>query len=180
MRGLEDVEADGRIGTGARALTRRRHPLISREGDVLVLVVYGVPAPKGNKRLSATGAMYESAKGLSAWVRALDDAMDELELRYGAGAILPDVPLEASARFYLPRPKSVRRDLPTAKPDLSKLLRALEDPLNGRAYVDDARIVRWTALKLYAEAPGDERAELRIRPNRPPGELPIWGVSRAF
>ena len=70
-------------------------------------------------------------------------------------------PVELRVRFALPRPTghSGKRGLkasapryPAKKPDLSKLVRALEDALSGIVYDDDARIVRHRVEKVYAEA----------------------------
>lgn len=43
---------------------------------------------------------------------------------------------------------------PTGKPDVSNVLKAIEDALNGIAYADDAQICRIAASKRYAETPG--------------------------
>jgi Holliday junction resolvase RusA-like endonuclease len=59
--------------------------------------------------------------------------------------------------FYLPKPKTVDRQLPSVSPDLDKLIRAVGDSLTDSGVViDDSRIVRISARKLYAEgiAPG--------------------------
>ena len=61
-----------------------------------------------------------------------------------------DGPLKLTATFYLPRPKSVKRAFPDAKPDLSKLCRAIEDACSKILYVDDARIVTENLKKRFA------------------------------
>jgi Holliday junction resolvase RusA-like endonuclease len=63
--------------------------------------------------------------------------------------------LELAIAFELPRPPShwlrpgaLKRSAPrapTSKPDLSKLIRAVEDALTGVVYDDDARIVQYAA-----------------------------------
>lgn len=45
-------------------------------------------------------------------------------------------------------------DYPAVKPDATKLLRAVEDALNGVLWADDARIVVQRARKVYATSPG--------------------------
>lgn len=71
------------------------------------------------------------------------------------------VPLVLSARFYFPRPESVKRKHPTAKPDLGKLVRAIEDALSkGLAYHDDAQIVEYGAIGKSYGTPA--RVEIRI------------------
>jgi Endodeoxyribonuclease RusA len=72
--------------------------------------------------------------------------------------------------FYLPKPSSApkrRRTWPDRKPDLSKLLRAIEDPMNGVLIADDARIVEFCRLeKVYA---GDDDVD-----QRPRAEVRLW------
>ncbi|MDQ3730264.1 MAG: RusA family crossover junction endodeoxyribonuclease [Actinomycetota bacterium] len=92
-----------------------------------------------------------------------------------AGSPKVEGPLTLSARFYLPRPRSHHRSgrfsrflkpsapaLPDGKPDLSNLVKGLEDALNGCAYADDAKIVCYSGChKLYADH-GLPRAELDL------------------
>jgi Holliday junction resolvase RusA-like endonuclease len=78
---------------------------------------------------------------------------------------------EASAfavvlEFGMPRPKTVKRELPTVKPDLDKLTRALLDALTGRVWKDDAQVVRLVVDKAYSERPGVEIRVGRITPTR--------------
>jgi Holliday junction resolvase RusA-like endonuclease len=63
-----------------------------------------------------------------------------------------DEPCELIVNFYLPKPKTVNRQLPSVSPDLDKLIRAVGDSLTDSGVVtDDSRIVRISARKLYAE-----------------------------
>ncbi len=48
---------------------------------------------------------------------------------------------------------------PTTKPDASKLVRALEDGLNGVLWRDDSQVAEIVAVKYYGEP---ARAEVRI------------------
>ena len=67
--------------------------------------------------------------------------------------VLPEGPVELLACFFLPRAKRHGSGPPIPlswTPDLSNLLKALEDGLNGLAWSDDAQIARieaevWTA-----------------------------------
>lgn len=43
---------------------------------------------------------------------------------------------------------------PTGKPDLDNVAKAILDGLNKRVIVDDAKVVRIAAIKVYAETPG--------------------------
>ena len=59
---------------------------------------------------------------------------------------------ELQLMFYMPRPKTVKRLYPTPKPDLSKLIRSVEDSLVAAGLIiDDAYIVTVHAIKRYAD-----------------------------
>jgi Holliday junction resolvase RusA-like endonuclease len=56
--------------------------------------------------------------------------------------------------FVVARPKTVKRLLPSVKPDLDKYVRAVMDALTGVAYVDDSQVVSLYAEKVYGSKPG--------------------------
>lgn len=59
--------------------------------------------------------------------------------------------------FDLPRPKSLAKALlppMTKRPDLSKLVRAVEDALTSVMYHDDSQVVEIVAKKRYADVDG--------------------------
>lgn len=60
-------------------------------------------------------------------------------------------PLKLEIVFKVSRPKSVKRNFPTVKPDGSNLLKAVEDALNTILWHDDAQIITWNLAKRYAE-----------------------------
>jgi Holliday junction resolvase RusA-like endonuclease len=79
-------------------------------------------------------------------------------------------PLSVSLRFRMPIPKSETKRVkaamaageiaPTTKPDLSNLMKAIEDGMNTIVFADDSQIVRSFVTKIYAEQPGvDVRVE---------------------
>jgi Holliday junction resolvase RusA-like endonuclease len=141
------------------------------------LVVPGLPAPQGSKRFMrhrTTGV----AIGLEDSSRTRDwRAVVASEARFMAARLretevdfLPlNGPLFAAFVFWLPRPASApkRRRYPDAKPDLSKLVRAVEDSLSGVLIRDDARIVRASLAKDFGE-PG-----CLIELGRMPQEAPM-------
>lgn len=61
--------------------------------------------------------------------------------------------LAVELKFYLTRPKSVRRPLHTVKPDLSNMVKAIEDACNGVVWKDDSQIISLTCSKEYAIVP---------------------------
>jgi Holliday junction resolvase RusA-like endonuclease len=65
------------------------------------------------------------------------------------GAFPVPNPVEMTIDFRLPKPKTVKRDLPYVAPDLDKLIRAVLDALTGVAYVDDGQVVSITSTKTY-------------------------------
>lgn len=91
------------------------------------------------------------------------------------GAALWDCGVELSCEFVIPRPdgdwtsagalrKSARAE-PSVKPDLSKLVRAVEDALSGVVYRDDSRIVAYGRVwKRYAAQGGAGGVRVQVRP----------------
>jgi Holliday junction resolvase RusA-like endonuclease len=84
-----------------------------------------------------------------------------------------DVPLQLLATFLFERPashfgtgrnagklKPSARPFPIGRPDLSNLLKLVEDALNGNAFKDDSRIVEAWPTKAYADR---ARTEIVLR-----------------
>ena len=78
---------------------------------------------------------------------------------------LIEIQAELEVTFFLPRPKSLKdRMVPhTTKPDLSKLVRSVEDALTGVVWRDDALVVLIIASKGYAASGDIPRAEIMVR-----------------
>jgi Holliday junction resolvase RusA-like endonuclease len=144
--------------------------IIELPPPALEFCVYGIPAPKGSKRAFAvrkggqlTGRVAvvdDSKPALRDWTAAINAAVQDLA---GKGAPKLEGPLEMVVSFYLPKPASApkrRRVWPGKKPDLSKLLRAIEDPMIGVLIRDDAQFIRIDASKHYAE---DQELDQRAR-----------------
>jgi Holliday junction resolvase RusA-like endonuclease len=118
------------------------------------LSVTGDPASQGSHAIIHGRIVQVNSSKHKAWRKAIVQE---------AIATLPDdwqpidEPCELVVNFYLPKPKTVDRQLPSVSPDLDKLIRAVGDSLSDSGVViDDSRIVRISARKLYAEgiAPG--------------------------
>jgi Holliday junction resolvase RusA-like endonuclease len=118
------------------------------------LSVTGDPASQGSHAIMHGRIVQVNSAKHKAWRKAIVQE---------AIATLPDdwqpidEPCELIVNFYLPKPKTVDRQLPSVSPDLDKLIRAVGDSLTDSGVViDDSRIVRISARKLYAEgiAPG--------------------------
>jgi Holliday junction resolvase RusA-like endonuclease len=118
------------------------------------LSVTGDPASQGSHAIMHGRIVQVNSSKHKAWRKAIVQE---------AIATLPDdwqpidEPCELIVNFYLLKPKTVDRQLPSVSPDLDKLIRAVGDSLTDSGVViDDSRIVRISARKLYAEgiAPG--------------------------
>jgi Holliday junction resolvase RusA-like endonuclease len=113
------------------------------------LSVTGNPASQGSHAIMNGRIVQVNSSKHKAWRKAIVQE---------AIATLPDdwqpidEPCELIVNFYLPKPKTVDRQLPSVSPDLDKLIRAVGDSLtDSGVVVDDSRIVRISARKLYAE-----------------------------
>jgi crossover junction endodeoxyribonuclease RusA len=126
----------------------------------LTFTVYGIAQPAGSKTVGRTKAggtfVRDSAKRGQPWRRQIAQVAGEAV----NGAGLLDGPLELSVIFTVPRPKGHYgvRGLkpsapahPTKRPDVTKLLRAIEDACTGIVWRDDAQIVHQHARKRYGE-----------------------------
>lgn len=95
---------------------------------------------------------YKQALGALAKERINDDPTFPLE-----------GPLRVELKFFRPVQQSLSQKerarrlsgahRPTVKPDLSNLLKSLEDALNGIVWVDDSQIVEEELCKSYSENP---------------------------
>ncbi len=128
----------------------------------LTFTVLGTPAPQGSFRAaysekSKRAFVIQSCKRTMPWRQEVAAAAERAMRSSDIGLFLG--PLKLTACFFMPRPKGHygKRGLrpssppfPDKKPDLSKLVRALEDAMTGIVYGDDAQIVLYDVSKLYA------------------------------
>lgn len=114
--------------------------------------ISGRPAPQGSKKSIGGNRFIEASKYLPAWRKLCVEAAFESATRQAWKAASGPVQLEVV--FYLQRPATIspsKRFDPIKPPDLSKLVRGIEDSFTGILYVDDAQIVKLTAYKHYAD-----------------------------
>lgn len=134
------------------------------------IVVAGIAAPAGSKsafpnRKTGGVSVRDSSKRAKPWQAVVASAAKDAF----AGALLAG-PLHLEIVFVLPRPKghygtgrnaaTVRPSAPIApdvKPDLTKLVRGVEDALTGLVWRDDGQVVSQHTSKIYGEP-----AECRI------------------
>jgi Holliday junction resolvase RusA-like endonuclease len=113
------------------------------------LSVTGNPASQGSHAIMYGRIVQVNSSKHKAWRKAIvQEAITTLPDDWQP----IDEPCELIVNFYLPKPKTVDRQLPSVSPDLDKLIRAVGDSLTDSGVVtDDSRIVRISARKLYAE-----------------------------
>jgi crossover junction endodeoxyribonuclease RusA len=120
--------------------------------------VAGVPAPQGSKRHVGNGRMVESSKKVAPWRYAVIQKVQELDLVHGLIG-----PLEVTASFLLPAPKAFKREWPSVRPDLDKLLRSTFDALTmSGLWIDDSQVIALMANKRYALGEMETGALIRI------------------
>lgn len=133
--------------------------------ESITFCVEGTPASKGSYR-AVTGRSRKTGKPVTRLI-----PMDKKErpwrdkIQYAACSAMKDnhfdgfdsgVPVELCVGFTIARPKTVRRNMPTVKPDLDKLLRCLMDGLTDSGIIhDDAQITDIAASKGYVRSSDD-------------------------
>ena len=119
------------------------------------IIIPGECVPQGSKSVNRkTGHMFEANGRLKSWRKEAGIALDQY-IGTWFGAWTPyDGPLHVEVIFYMKRGKTVTRELPSVKPDIDKLMRALNDMLTISGLIkDDARITSYWALKRYDDNP---------------------------
>ena len=110
------------------------------------------------------GRLVEASKKLKPWRAAVAEAVERTFIATGDRTMFTG-PVVVRAVFYLPKPKSVKRFLPTVPPDIDKLQRALGDAMSVDTQLiqDDSLIVSWLPAKVYATNPEDSGVRVAIR-----------------
>jgi len=139
-----------------------REPLLEPRAEVVAFFVPGLPAPGGSKRAFRTKSgriiITEDCRRSRPW-----RAVVQVAAHAAHGQAPLEGPLRLAVTFTLPRPKGHlgRRGLrpsaplyPMTRPDLTKLLRGLEDACTGLLWRDDAIIVEQMIAKVYGDIPG--------------------------
>jgi Holliday junction resolvase RusA-like endonuclease len=141
---------------------------------VVAFSMAGEPRGQGRPRATARGgfaSVYKDPKS-----RKYEQSVAAVA-RAAMGERAPlEGPLSLSLRFRMPIPKSYSKGVrasmasgetaPVSKPDLSNLVKAIEDGMNTIVFVDDSQIVRSFQTKIYAEQPG---VDVRVEAYQPQG-----------
>lgn len=152
-------------------------PTIGHPGRHVAFTVEGVPQPAGSKRAfqhRTTGRVVvtDDAKGSRQW----KTHVAAIARQHMIGEPLAG-PVELIVTFTFPRPARhfrtgrnagvMKPDAPQhhlIRPDVTKLLRAVEDALTGIVWGDDAQVISQHALKLYGGTPGCTIEVLSLEP----------------
>lgn len=118
----------------------------------LTFFVEGRPVPQGSKKAFKRGnqiVLVEANPALKDW-RGVVSLKAQNELAQ-LQVIEPFTgPVGVELNFFMPKPKTVKRDLPSVPPDLDKLVRAVFDALtDARVWTDDSLVCKLTASKQY-------------------------------
>lgn len=124
----------------------------------------GTPQPQGSTRVFMVAGrprITTDNDRLKPWRKAIVNAAWQAieEHRWEATAEAVAVTLT----FRLPRGKTVTRALPTVRPDLDKLIRAVLDSLTtAGVYNDDSQVIRLAVGKFYAAEGTDPGVHVTI------------------
>ena len=137
--------------------------------NVLAFDIPGQPIGQGRPKFSTINGHAraydpEKSRNYKAYVRLL--ATQAMKDR-GFTMIEGPCCLSINAYFEVPKSKSKKfreaalngLERPTKKPDLSNIIKVIEDALNGLVYKDDSSIVSLKIQKYYSEFP---RVEIEI------------------
>jgi Holliday junction resolvase RusA-like endonuclease len=151
---------------------------------VVVIDVRGMPKPAGSKRVFLVG----KAGGPQRPVVTDDSGAKgrdwRVTIQHAIAGVHPgpplEGPLELSCYFTVRRPlghvgkrglRPTAPAYPATRPDVTKLLRAVEDAATGLLWADDAQIVTQSAAKRYGATPGVV-IHCRQLSGEPEGEAP--------
>lgn len=139
---------------------------------LVFFTAYGVPAPSGSKTSGRTssGVTYlrPASKRQKPWQRDVAQAAGIAMM----GRTLLEGPLRLDAIFFRPRPKDhykasgglsakgERSRFPESAPDTTKLVRAVEDAIQGIVVRNDASFVKVRGAKVWGEP---ARAMVEVR-----------------
>ena len=126
--------------------------------------VPGAPVGKGRPRAARRGAgVVMLTPDKTAGYEALVAAAASNAMRAEAGPLFTG-PLEAVLEMRIPIPASWSKahkaaalagtELPTSKPDIDNVVKAILDACNGVVFRDDAQVVMLVATKAFSDEPG--------------------------
>lgn len=116
------------------------------------IFIEGNPRPQGSKKAFARGksiVLVEANKELPAWREHMTRMLQLKQLEEPTPFTTA---VNVALTFWLPRPKSVKRQYPTGTYDIDKLTRAVLDSITkAGVWRDDSDVVDLTVRKTYAD-----------------------------
>lgn len=116
------------------------------------IFVPGEPKPQGSKKAFNRGTrivLVEANKALPVWRETMKKSFEMKMLELDSPFVTA---VSVSITFWLPRPKSVKREYATGTYDLDKLTRAVFDSLEqAKVLINDNIVVDLAARKNYAD-----------------------------
>ena len=112
--------------------------------------VEGIPVPQGSKTatvINGRAVMFEANKKHKAW-------RDHVRATVGKLETPSTQPVRVELQFWFEKPKTVKREHMSVKPDLDKLSRSVLDAITGGILKDDSQVVILNARKEYGDKPG--------------------------
>lgn len=130
---------------------------------MIQITVPGVPVPKARPRITRTGHAYTPKRTAEYEKRISLFAGREMRIN-GIQPLEKAIRLTVTAVFAVPkswtkakREKALSGGLKhTSRPDLSNIVKSVEDALNGVVYDDDSQICGIQCIKTYGEEPRTE------------------------
>jgi Holliday junction resolvase RusA-like endonuclease len=141
--------------------------------SALTFFVAGVPVPQGSKTGYSRGGSVQlvdsNAKVLKPW-RA---EVTRVAFHSWLGRMPFEGPVRVYAVFVFEKPKTVKREAPSVRPDIDKLARALLDGVTDAKTIwrDDAQVTQLDVEKTYGAAPGVHVVISRAEPRPAQGQL---------
>jgi Holliday junction resolvase RusA-like endonuclease len=118
---------------------------------VIQVFVPGTPQPQGSKQGFIRGnrvVLVEANKKLKPWRALVKEALEASNVTCQP---IP-APVTLEVIFFMPKPKSVKREYPSVKPDLDKLIRSINDSATDAGVLqDDSQVIEIVAHKVYAD-----------------------------
>lgn len=121
----------------------------------LSFMVIGDPKPQGSKNaynMNGRIVLVEAAKGVKEWRNQIKAVAKQAAIDSSFEKIPKDEPVMIELEFGMRRGSSVKRALPTVKPDVDKLERACLDAITqaGSIWHDDAQVCFVSKSKIYS------------------------------
>jgi Holliday junction resolvase RusA-like endonuclease len=123
--------------------------------NTISFFVSGTPVPQGSMKAfrvknSDKIVMTHSNNKLAEWRNIISDMAINMSETHEWGIAERGEAIEVKMKFFFSRPASRKKDrCMTTRPDLDKLIRAVNDALTGILYEDDSQINIMLAEKCY-------------------------------